>query len=1056
MQEEALLPYLGGATRERFEQGFGLDGERLRRGGEALLNSGGEVGESLLVGSGLHGLRSMLARLDEEARSLVGDGRGRRRLSDAVEGWRRATREIEERAVVPRSWQEAEAARVRAEADLSRLQAETRALAAESSRLQRSRRVAPLLAGLDGARAIEAELADAPRLEADAEARLSNLLAAQRESARDIAREAAEAQALTILLDSLPRDEVVLAAQDAIDALSEQRPVAVQAAEDLPAVRARIAGYRARVAESLADLGVQRSVEAARDGVPGAGARRRVQRLVSRHAALTATAAAAAEALAKRRRQRDQAAEALRTMPVPPSPALLRRTIDRVRAEGPLEAELARALGVRRDSEAATQTAFRALPLWQGDLAALLACTLPLPAQSEAAARVLDAGSDALAASHAESSALSSEIATLEADIARLSSGEAVPTPAAVAAARQLRDHAWRLLRRQQDGEAFEVAELTGLPPGSLPDAFELVLREADALADRRADEAQRVAEFLAATARLDLLRVRLSSAERARAATEAGAAAAKSDWQALWAKAGLMAEAPAAMAEWRRAHAEVARLASEAASASQRCCELQARCDQARGWLTPLLPDAAACESLMAMLLRAETVCEAAERLEMSHRARAEAVAREEAALSELEQAAAAAQGALGEWRAEWLPAVSELALPKHVAVETIEAVLAAWGRIAEIAPTWRADEQRAIDMAATLGSFANEAMAVRASLGEPAADESASTIAFRLQRRLDQARRVQAEAASLAARIAAHRAAAEEAGRRAQRCEAELGVLRDIAGALDDAGLQQAIARARRRCAASEEIARLSSALLAQGDGLDEASLRTEASGLETDEALARQGEIELAMATLAEQRELASAARTRAQAMLAEMERGHDAAAKAQEAEDALAEARAVAERYARLRVAHVLLGASMERFRAQQQGPLLRAAGRHLALLTGGRYAGLAVDQDGSGRAMLLAVRDNGAECPVQALSEGARDQLYLSLRAASIEDHASRAEPLPFIADDLLVNFDDVRASAAITLLAQLGRTSQTVLFTHHTHIAALAARQPGVAVLEMA
>ncbi len=1053
--EEALLPYLGGATRERFEQGFGLDGERLRRGGEALLTSGGEAGESLLVGSGLHGLRSMLARLDEEARSLVGDGRGRRRLSDAVEGWRRATREIDERAVVPRAWQEAEAARGQAEAELSRLQAQTRALAAESSRLQRARRVAPLLASLDSARATAAELADAPRLEADAEARLAELLAAQRESARDAAREAAEIESLSVLRRALPRDEAVLASQDAVDALSAHRPVAAQAAEDLPAVRARIAGYRARVADALADLGPSLSVDAARDSVPGAGARGRVQHLMSRHSALAATAAAASAGLAVRRRQHDLAAAALSAMPTPPSPALLRRTIERVRAEGPIEAELTRSSHLCRDGEAACSAALAALPLWQGDLSGLLRCTLPLPAQSEALARVVETAAASLVSARAECSAHLAEIAAIEEDIARLTLGEAVPTSAAVTEARQRRDRAWRLLRRQQEGGAFDASERTGLPPGPLPDAYEMLRDEADTLADRRADEAQRVASFLNATARLELFRGRLQRAEQALDAAAADDARARADWHALWEQAGLVAEAPAAMAEWRRAHSEVARLAAEAASASQRHDTLRERCAQARGWLSPLLPSEHPGESLTAMLLRAETLSEALARDEMAHRTRTEALAREEVALAEQNQAVAAAEKALDQWRTEWSPALSALGLDESVAIETIEAVLAAWGRIAEIAPVWRTDEQRAIDMTAALLSFTNEATALCAAIGERAADESASLIAVRLQRRLDQARRADREAAALDARMASHRAVAEEAVRLGRRCDGELCALREAAGVENDADLAQAIARARRRDAAGHEIARLSSALLEQGDGLAEASLRDEASRLDVDEAVARQGEIEQAMAALGEQREWASAARTRAQAVLAEMERGHDAAAKAQDAEDALAEARAVAERYARLRVAQVLLGAGIERFRAEQQGPLLRAASRHFALLTGGRYARLCVDQDANGRAMLLAVRDSGAECPVPALSEGTRDQLYLSLRAASIEEHASHAEPLPFIADDLLVNFDDTRARAAITLLSQLGRTNQTVLFTHHAHIAALAAGQPGVAVLSL-
>jgi chromosome segregation protein len=226
----------------------------------------------------------------------------------------------------------------------------------------------------------------------------------------------------------------------------------------------------------------------------------------------------------------------------------------------------------------------------------------------------------------------------------------------------------------------------------------------------------------------------------------------------------------------------------------------------------------------------------------------------------------------------------------------------------------------------------------------------------------------------------------------------------------------------------------------------------LRDEAARIDADAAVARLAEIDTELTALGERREQLSGDRTKAEAALATMRDGRDAAGKAQEAEDALADARAHAERYARLRVASVLLRAGIERFRRDEQGPLLRTAGAHFALLTDGRCLRLDVDQDAAGRMVLLAIRDTGVECPVEALSEGARDQLYLSLRAAAIDAHAAKAEPLPFIADDLLVNFDDARAAAAVALLAQLGRTSQVILFTHHDHIAALAAGQPGVAV----
>jgi chromosome segregation protein len=330
------------------------------------------------------------------------------------------------------------------------------------------------------------------------------------------------------------------------------------------------------------------------------------------------------------------------------------------------------------------------------------------------------------------------------------------------------------------------------------------------------------------------------------------------------------------------------------------------------------------------------------------------------------------------------------------------------------------------------------------------------AELTAARLARRLADARKAADDAAELTSRIGKHETSAANAGRRLRAAEEVLATLRTLVGAADDAELEQAIERGRQRDAAAGEITRIRQAISAQGDGRTEDALRAEVAGVDADVVVARIDEIARELTMLGERRESLSAERTRAEAKLAEMRNGWDAAAKAQEAEDALADALGAAERYARLHVARTLLRYGIDRFRSEQQGPMLRAAGAHFALLTGGRYVRRGVGEDGSGRTVLLAIREDGVtECPVEALSEGARDQLYLALRVAAIEDHATKAEPLPFIADDLLVNFDDARAAAGIALLARLGRTTQVILFTHHDHIAALAAEQAGVGVQQL-
>ena len=258
--------------------------------------------------------------------------------------------------------------------------------------------------------------------------------------------------------------------------------------------------------------------------------------------------------------------------------------------------------------------------------------------------------------------------------------------------------------------------------------------------------------------------------------------------------------------------------------------------------------------------------------------------------------------------------------------------------------------------------------------------------------------------------------------------------------------------VARAQRRADLEGEIAKLERAIGEQGDLRSEGTLRDEIAAVDADAAPARLDEIEGERAELGSRRETLATAIASAAGKLSSMEAGGDAAARAQEAEDALADARSAAERYAGCMLPGTLLQAGIDRFRREQQGPLLKAASENLAMLTNGRYVRLALDQDGAGRALIQALRRNGEECPIEALSDGTCDQLYLALRIAAIQSQVALSEPLPFVADDLLVQFDDDRAAAAINLLARLGQQTQVLLFTHHRHVADLASAHPRASV----
>jgi uncharacterized protein YhaN len=81
-----------------------------------------------------------------------------------------------------------------------------------------------------------------------------------------------------------------------------------------------------------------------------------------------------------------------------------------------------------------------------------------------------------------------------------------------------------------------------------------------------------------------------------------------------------------------------------------------------------------------------------------------------------------------------------------------------------------------------------------------------------------------------------------------------------------------------------------------------------------------------------------------------------------------------------------------------------------------------------------------------------MSDGTTDQLYFALRIAAIEDYLDHAEPMPFIADDLFINFDDKRAAAGFRVLNELGKKTQVLFFTHHEHLLDVARKTLGASV----
>jgi len=141
------------------------------------------------------------------------------------------------------------------------------------------------------------------------------------------------------------------------------------------------------------------------------------------------------------------------------------------------------------------------------------------------------------------------------------------------------------------------------------------------------------------------------------------------------------------------------------------------------------------------------------------------------------------------------------------------------------------------------------------------------------------------------------------------------------------------------------------------------------------------------------------------------------------------------------------ARLLLERTLRRHEQERQPAVLARAAERFAKVTEGRYTSVlpSIGEEGT-REAIRVVSSSGAELDASALSRGSIEQLYLCLRIGLAENFAERAEALPLILDDVLVNFDPARASSIAEVLAETAEHHQVLFFTCHPHLSELVQR----------
>jgi uncharacterized protein YhaN len=1054
IDEAELKKILGGVSRELFETAFAISHADLVAGGKELLRGGGDVGESLFAaGMGVSGLGDVLEALETESGELFKPGGQKPAINAALSRHKKEKGKIKDHTLLSRDWKKIREELEQLGQEREAVEKELDERRREKMRLERLKKALPRIARR--AEFIERldALGEVPLLrEKFFEERVRTTEAFERAfSARD--RAAAEIERLKEEIKTLKVPEGILGRDETIADLHERLGIQRKATRDSAKLRVEHRQLDEEARALLQELrpGLELEVAAAERLKPAE--RVRIRELADSFGALHEGLARTVQEVVDLGDSLDEARETLAKADEPRDPSELALRLGRVHKRGDEEAELAE---VEQDIEARAdhaQVDLERLGLWQKPLAEVEAIPVPTDETVERCTRDIEEVESRRSAIYDRAAEARGEIGQLDSQLAELRLAGAVPTEEDLGKARQHRDEGWMLVRRiyiegvQDDGAANAYA--LDLP---LPDAYERSVAAADDIGDRLRRESERVARQAQLMARKEELAGRLEEIAEEEKSLDERHSAAEADWKKVWEGAGIDPLPPREMSALLRQHRKLVTELQHLRELRQRAAALGKSIEAHRADLAEALEGLgksgpADGEPLDALLDRCQAAVEAIKESARTRTDLEKKVRELEKSLKRATRKKKEQSRALESWRKEWSAAVAPLGLADDASTGQANAVLERFETFFKRVDK-ASDHRRRLDsMDRDARQFEEDLRAVLDELDEVKPDLlglKAQQAAEALNKLFVQAQGDESRRQELEKQLQEKKEALAEAQRDIVRLQGQLDGLCREAGVGDVNELPAVEERSREAREVRREVEDLQRLLVEDGGGASLEEILAEAQDVDRDAIPGQLEGLQHEMEELEARRSDKVESIGRNKHEFDAMDGSAEAAEAAEHAESIVSEIRDYAERYARLRLAQVILRREIERYRADNQAPLLSRAGELFCTMTLESFVELVPDYDLHDEPVLVGVRPSGDRVEVEGMSDGTRDQLYLALRLAALEQYVESNEPLPLIVDDILIRYDDERATAALRALADLSRKTQVIFFTHHQRLVEVA------------
>ncbi|MBT6503732.1 MAG: AAA family ATPase [Deltaproteobacteria bacterium] len=1031
-----------------FESLYGVDHEGLIQGGEDILAQKGDVGQTLFsAGTGISSLRDVIFELEKQADELFKARGSKQKINETIARYKLLQKSVKDAILSSREWKELNNDLTKTTEALKEVDQERAEKDRERRQLERIKQALPQLIQRTRLHEKIVALGSTVELPADfSEHRRSvekQLYTALREQI-GIQQKNKE---LDDNLKNLSLDRTVLEYASSIEKLSEGLGEYNKAMRDRPRLDGMRSSCRSDALLFLKQVNQDFTVDRIEELRPVFGKRKLIQSLAAKHSEIQQALRQIKKRDLKLKSDLESAGLQLVKLPAMADTSGLKTAIHQARRLGDIDEVIREKLKGLEESRLSCQQDLHKIGLWSGELVELLSLPLPL---LETISRFEDEFQNLRTRQRDTESRITLDQARMDEvlrGIEELRQVGDVLTEDDLTQIRSKREQGWILLRKQWiDNEIVDKAAQSYDSDLDLPDAYEKIVKKADSTADRLRREADRVHQYATLKAEESTLQKKRLDMKNIEDTVHALWTKITKEWQQIWEQSKIDPLSPKEMQSWQnqietlrfkvtenqRLEREIKAVQQDRLQAKHQLLAELHQLEKEKGFQDELLdPLLTHCEDLCDRINGSVKVRQNIEEKQ------AKAKFEREQLLNEQEQETSA----LAQWQQQWTGLVSNLSGSNDVLPEEAADLL-------ENLQNCFAKLKEAEDFQKRINGIDADAKAFSEAVAALCANVAPNLVGQPLERTVEQLKsnlKLAVKNWTLNEKYAKEKkhsvSQARETALSITELEKQQKAQCRLAGVETAEELEIAEELSRTFREHQKALADVERLLIEGGEGLTIETLEAQAENSDPDElthqiASLRQNIEQDLDPRIRQLSELIGQKRSE----ISKMDGNAKAAEALEEGEQELAHLSKLINQYVTLKLATQVLKKEIERFRAENQDPVLKIASKYFHKLTVNSFSGLRTDEDNQGNPILVGLRTDGSRIQVTQMSAGTRDQLYLALRFASLEWKLQSGEPMPFILDDILINFDDDRSLATLNAMAELSTKTQVILFTHHRRI----------------